>query len=458
MGTQTVKTNSRLNNQSKNEMDEKAEALREEILEKVAEYYRLKHAPRGFKPGETRVQYAGRVFDEKEMVQATDAVLEFYLTFGHFMEEFEGKLSAFTGARKTLMVNSGSSANLLAVSTLCARQLHNGMRPGDEVITPAVTFPTTLAPLVQNRLVPVLVDCQLGNYNIDVDQLEAALSDRTRALFLPHTLGNPIDMDIVVPFAKKHSLFLLEDTCDALGSTFDGKLVGTFGHFGTLSFYPAHHITTGEGGAVYTNSLRLHRLARIIRDWGRDCFCSYDNPPNGKCGRRLDWKIKGRSEPYDHRYLYTEIGYNLQPTDIQAAIGVAQMDKLPMFIEKRKKHFRLLYEGLRRHEEHLLLPTQHPKADPAWFAFPITVRPGAPFVRRELAQHLESWNIETRYLFSGNILQQPAYRDIEHRVVGELKNADVVLDGSFFVGVYPGLDQARIEYMLDSFHDFFNKI
>jgi CDP-6-deoxy-D-xylo-4-hexulose-3-dehydrase len=352
-------------------------------------------------------------------------------------------------------VNSGSSANLVAMTTLCARQLRNGLRPGDEVITPAVTFPTTLAPIVQNRLVPVLVDCQLGNYNIDVDQLEAAVSDRVRAMFVPHTLGNPIDMDRVVAFCKKYNLFLIEDTCDALGSTFDGKPVGTFGHFGTLSFYPAHHITMGEGGAVYTNSLRLARLARTMRDWGRDCFCGYENPPDGRCGHRLDWKIPGSKEPYDHRYLYTEIGYNLKPTDLQAAIGVAQLDKLPMFIEKRKKHFRWVYDGLRRYEEHLILPTHHAKADPSWFAFPITVRPGARFTRKQITRFLENRNIETRYLFSGNILDQPGYRDIERRVVGELPNSDIVLKGAFFVGVYPGLDEARIRYMLDAFHDFF---
>ncbi|HLF27845.1 MAG TPA: lipopolysaccharide biosynthesis protein RfbH [Anaerolineae bacterium] len=451
MGTQVAERIDQLTEQP----TDPAEALREEILAKVAEYYRLKYADQPFAPGQTRVQYAGRVFDEQEMMHAADAVLDFRLTHGRFGQAFERKLGAFLGLREIIPVNSGSSANLVAVTTLCARQLRNGLRPGDEVITPAVTFPTTLAPIVQNRLVPVLVDCQLGNYNIDVDQLEAARSDRTRAVFAPHTLGNPIDMDRLVAFCRQHNLFLIEDTCDALGSTFDGKLVGAFGHFGTLSCYPAHHITTGEGGVVFTNSLRLARLARTIRDWGRDCFCNYDNPPNGKCGHRLDWKIPGSSEPYDHRYLYTEIGYNLKMTELQAAIGVAQVDKLPMFIEKRKQHFRLIDAGLRRYEEHLLLPTQHPKADPSWFAFPLTVRPGAPFTRKQITQFLEDHKVETRYLFSGNILQQPGYRDIERRVVGSLPNSDIVLKGAFFVGVYPGLDQARIDYLLGVFHDFF---
>lgn len=454
MGTRVADQTSPLANNQASQV----EALRREILEKVAEYYRLKHAGKPFVPGQSRVQYAGRVFDENELINGVDAVLDFWLTLGRFGREFERRLGEFLGVRAVIPVNSGSSANLVAVSTLCARQLHNRLRPGDEVITPAVTFPTTLAPIVQNRLVPVMVDCQLGNYNIDVDQLDAALSDRTRALFVPHTLGNPIDMDKLVAFCSQHSLFLIEDTCDALGSTFGGKMVGTFGHLATLSFYPAHHITMGEGGAVYTNSLRLARLARTIRDWGRDCFCGYENPPDGRCGHRLDWKIPGSVEPYDHRYLYTEIGYNFQPTDMQAAIGVAQMDKLPMFVDKRKKHFRLIYDGLRRYEAHLILPTQHPKSDPAWFAFPITVRPGAPFTRKQIARFLEDHNIETRYLFSGNILHQPAYRDIERRVVGDLPNSDVVLKGTFFVGVYPGLDETRIAYMLDVFDDFFARL
>jgi CDP-6-deoxy-D-xylo-4-hexulose-3-dehydrase len=454
MGTRVADQASPLSSQPTND----AEVLRQEILDKVAEYCRLKYGHQPFEPGKSRVQYAGRVFDSEEMTHAVDAVLDFWLTLGRFGREFERKLCEFVGVRSALLVNSGSSANLVAVTTLCARQLRNGLRPGDEVITPAVTFPTTLAPIVQNRLVPVMVDCQLGNYNLDVDRLEEARSDRTRAMFLPHTLGNPVDMDKVVAFCSKYNLFLIEDTCDALGSLFDGKMVGTFGQLATLSFYPAHHITMGEGGAVYTHSLRLARLARTVRDWGRDCFCGYDNPPDGKCGHRLDWDIPGLGEPYDHRYLFTEIGYNLKPTDLQAAIGVAQMDKLPGFIAKRKKHFRLIYDGLRRYEEHLILPTHHPKADPSWFAFPIAVRPGAPFTRKQITRFLENRNIETRYLFSGNILQQPGYRHIERRVVGGLPNSDIVLKSAFFVGVYPGLDEVRIEYMLDAFHDFFAQV
>jgi CDP-6-deoxy-D-xylo-4-hexulose-3-dehydrase len=436
-------------------MSESAEQLREEILAKVAEYYRLKHAARSFTPGETLVHYAGRVFDEHELINGVDAMLEFQLTHGHFGRDFEKQLGAFLGAREVIPVNSGSSANLVALTALCAQQLHNRLRPGDEVITPAATFPTTLAPIVQNGLVPVLVDCQLGTYNLDVDQLEAAYSDRVRAVFVAHTLGNPVEMDKVVEFAQRHNLFVIEDTCDALGSQYAGQMCGTFGHIATLSFYPAHHITTGEGGAVYTSSRRLARLARIVRDWGRDCYCGYDNPPNGKCGKRFEWRIDGSDELYDHRYYFTEIGYNLKMTDLQAAIGLAQLAKLPMFIEKRKQHFRLLYDHLQKYGDVLQLPAWSPKADPSWFAFPITVRPAAKFNRTTLTRFLEAQRIETRFLFAGNILSQPGYRHIRCRVVGDLPNADVVLRRTFFVGVYPGLDGRQLEYMLNTFDEFF---
>src|SRR3972149_5046355 len=317
MDTRVAEPTNQLTNQPANQPTgyppDPAETLRQDILEKVAEYYRLKHAARPFIPGQTRVQYAGRVFDEREMQHATDAVLDFYLTLGRFGHEFERKLGAFLGVREVIPVNSGSSANLVAVSALCARQLRHGLRPRDEVLTPAVTFPTTLAPLVQNRLVPGLGDCELGPYNLEVAQLEAAYSSRVRAVFVPHTLGNPVDMDTLVAFCRQHDLFLIEDACDALGSTFGGQPVGTFGHFGTLSCYPAHHITMGEGGAVFTHSRRLARLARTLRDWGRDCFCGYDNPPEGKRGHRFEWELPDSDEPYDHRYLFTELGYNLQP-------------------------------------------------------------------------------------------------------------------------------------------------
>ena len=429
-------------------------ALRDDIFAKVAEYYRQAHATRPFEPGETRVQYAGRVWDERELINMVDAVLEFWLTAGRYADEFEGRLGAFLGVREVIPVNSGSSANLVAMTTLCSPQLRRRLQPGDEVITPAVTFPTTLAPIVQNRLVPVLVDADVGTYNLEVNQLEAALSDKTRAIFVPHTLGNPADIATIMEFAGRHRLYVVEDTCDALGSQYDGKMVGTFGHLATLSFYPAHHITMGEGGAVYTHSRRLAKIARTIRDWGRDCWCGYENPANGKCGIRFDREITGIPGFYDHRYLFTEIGYNLKITDVQAALGVAQMGKLPDFIAARKRNFARLFEGLRRYEEYFFLPRWLASSDPSWFAFPLTLRDSAPFDRRTLMRYLESRRIETRVLFAGNILKQPGYRNIECRIVGNLPNAELIMRGAFFVGVYPGLDARRIDYMLQAFSDF----
>jgi CDP-6-deoxy-D-xylo-4-hexulose-3-dehydrase len=433
------------------------EELRQEIFERVARYYQIAHAERTFIPGETRLGYAGRVWDEREMINMVDAILEFWLTAGRYAQEFERRLGDFLDVREVIPVNSGSSANLVAITALMSRKLKRPLQPGDEVITPAVTFPTTLAPIIQNNLVPVLIDCELGTYNIDPDQLEPALSPRTRALFFPHTLGNPVDMDRVTAFAREHDLYLIEDTCDALGSRFDGQMCGTFGQFGTLSCYPAHHITMGEGGAVFTSSPKLAKIARSVRDWGRDCWCGYDNPAEGTCGKRFQWEIPGVPEGYDHRYYFTEIGYNLKLTDIQAAMGVAQMEKLSDFIAARKRNFRWLYQELERYEEFLILPTWHPKADVSWFAFPVTVRPTAPFGRQNLTDWLEAHLIETRMLFAGDIRKQPAFQNMTHRAVGRLPNSELALRGSFFIGVYPGLDRARIDYILEVFEEFMGK-
>ena len=435
-------------------MSDELATLREEIFAKVTEYHAKAHANKPFTPGETRVQYAGRVYDHAEMVKMVDAVLDFWITAGKNAERFEKQLGKFIGAREIIPVNSGSSANLVAMTTLCSPQFKNRLHPGDEVITPAVTFPTTLAPIVQNRLIPVLVDAELGTYNIDVEQFEAALSPRTRAMFITHTLGNPIAMDRVVEFAKAHNLLVIEDTCDALGSKYDGKSVGTFGHLATLSFYPAHHITMGEGGAVYTNSRRLARIARTIRDWGRDCWCGYENPPDGKCGIRFEREIDDMEGHYDHRYYFTEIGYNLKITDVQAAMGLAQLDKLPDFVTARKRNFARLYAGLQQWEEYFILPRWLPKADPSWFAFPMTVRDTAPFTRTALTHYLEHHKVETRMLFAGNILKQPGYKNIECRVVGKMPVSDQVMRSTFFVGVYPGLTDAKIDYMLSVFAEF----
>ena len=438
--------------------DSKANTLRQQIIELVMGYYATGHVSGPFVPGETRVNYGGRVYDERELVNAVEAVLDFWLTTGPRVGAFEEGLAHFLGMHHALVTNSGSSANLVAMTALCSRRQERPLEPGDEVITAAMGFPTTVAPIVQNRLVPVFVDCELGTYNLDPEQLESALSERTRAIFLAHTLGNPVEMELVMAFARAHGLYVVEDTCDALGTAYNGRLVGTFGDFGTLSFYPAHHITTGEGGAVITDDPDLARIAQSVRDWGRDCRCRHDSPPTGACGRRFEWQIPGLEEPYDHRYLYVEVGYNLKMTDIQAAIGLAQLEKLPGFIAARKRNFARIYEGLRPYEEFLILPVWSERADPAWFAFPITVRPGAPFTRRDLTTFLEGRNIETRLLFAGNVARQPGYRHIEHRAVGDLPNSDLVLRSTFFVGVYPGLDDARIAYMLDTFADFFARL
>lgn len=435
-----------------------AETLRQNILAQVADYYEQAHAQRPFVPGESKVQYAGRVYDAQEMQNMVSAVLDFWLTAGPYAAEFEKKLGNFLGMREVIPVNSGSSANLVAVTTLCSRQLRNPLNPGDEVIMPAVSFPTTVNPVIQNRLIPVFVDSCLGDYNLNVSQLEEALSPRTRAVMFAHTLGNPAEMDVVVEFAKKHNLYLIEDTCDALGSKWDGKMLGTFGQLSTLSFYPAHHITMGEGGAVYTSSRRLAKIARSVRDWGRDCYCGYDNPVNGKCGMRFEREVPGVPGFYDHRYYYTEIGYNLKITDPQAAMGLAQLEKLPGFIAQRKTNFAYLYAGMKQFEEFLMLPSWHDKADPSWFAFPILIKENAPFTRYELTRFLEMNKVETRNIFAGNIVKQPAYRGMECRIVGDLAVSDLVMQRAFFVGVYPGLDNQRLDYIIEMFARFFQSI
>lgn len=437
-------------------MTDDVQRLREEIFARVAEFYRVAHRREPFVPGKTRIHYAGRVYDERELIAMTDAVLDFWLTLGRYADEFERKIAEFLGVSEVLLVNSGSSANLVAVTALCSPELDNPLRPGDEVITPAVTFPTTVAPLVQNGLIPVFVDCDLGTYNMNLAAVEAAISPRTRAILVLHNLGNPCNMDVILRLAQAHDLYVIEDTCDALGSRFGGRAVGSFGHLGTLSFYPAHHITTGEGGAVVTNDKKLARIARSIRDWGRACWCNHKTTnPNGACGRRFEYKIPGMPGTYDHKYVYSHIGYNLQPTDIQAALGSAQMDKLPDFIAARQRNFRLLFAGLARYQDFLILPQWDPRADVSWFAFPITVRDNPRFTRNDLVRWLEQANIETRLIFAGNILRQPGYVNIPHRIVGELINSNLVMRGSFFIGVYPGLDEERINYILRTFDAFF---
>lgn len=430
-----------------------AEALRAQILDLVRKYYRAGHRREAFQPGVSRVQYSGRVYDETEMVNLAESSLDFWLTFGSWGLKFEDRMQKFFGSRDFVAVNSGSSANLLMVSTLCAGELDTLLRPvdrrrlqpGDEVITPAVTFPTTLAPILQNRLVPVFVDCEIGTYNIDPSLIEGAIGPKTRCIFIPHTLGNPCDMKTVMEIAARHDLWVLEDCCDALGATFDGKLAGTFGDMASLSFYPAHHITMGEGGGVSINHPRLKKTVRSVRDWGRDCWC--DPGKSNTCGKRFGWELGDLPFGYDHKYVYTNIGYNLKPTDMQAAVGMAQIEKVGEFIERRRHNYRRLYEGLKPLEEYFILPKIDPRANPSPFGFPITVREGLD--RTAITRQLEAANIETRLVFGGNILRQPGFLNIERRVHGTLENSDTVMNRTFFVGVYPGLSDEMIDYMID---------
>jgi CDP-6-deoxy-D-xylo-4-hexulose-3-dehydrase len=430
-----------------------ATALREQILDLVAQYHDAAFAPAEFRPGETPIPVSGRVFDAEELLSLTDASLDFWLTTGRYARRFELELARAVGARHALLCNSGSSANLLAVSALTSRSLRDRrLQPGDEVITVAAGFPTTVNPLVLQGLVPVFVDVELGTYNLDPSQLEAALGPRTRAVVAAHTLGNPFDVAAVRDFAAEHGLWLVEDTCDALGSTYDGQLVGTFGDFGTISFYPAHHITMGEGGAVLTNRPQLKLLVESFRDWGRDCWC--EPGEDDTCGRRFDWQLGSLPRGYDHKYIYSHIGFNLKVTDMQAAIGVAQLGKLQSFCEARRRNWRLLYDGLQQLEDVLLLPRATERSDPSWFGFPLTVRESAPFSRGELIRHLESRKIATRLLFGGNLTRQPAYEHVPHRVVGDLERSDVVMERSFWIGVYPGLTEEMLRYVVSELEAF----
>jgi len=430
-----------------------AETLKQEIFQRVKRYYQIVHKPRAFVPFRTQVPYAGRVFEEQEMINLVDSALDFWLTLGPYGELFEQKMKRFFQSRDFVLVNSGSTANLLSVLTLFSQQLEHPLQPGDEVITPAVTFPTTVSPIVQNGLIPVFVDCEMGTYNIDPHLLEEAISEKTRAIVIPHTLGNPCDMDTICDLVKQYNLYLIEDSCDALGATFRDQQVGTFGDLATLSFYPAHHITMGEGGGVIVNRPRLGRIARSIRDWGRDCWCAAGE--SNTCGRRFGWQLGDLPEGYDHKYSYSNIGFNFKPTDMQAAIGTAQADRIPEFVESRRRNFTRLYKGLEQYQDELILPTLDPRSNPSWFALPLTVRKGLS--RRALVQWLEKAKIETRELFGGNILKQPGYQNIRCRISGSLEQTDRVMRDTFFIGVYPGLTDEMIEFVLESFGQFFSQ-
>jgi CDP-6-deoxy-D-xylo-4-hexulose-3-dehydrase len=434
-------------------MTERTERLRQQILDLSAQYCVEAFAATEFKPGVSPVPVSGKVIDAGDVSAVVDSALDGWFTTGRFAEEFERKLARFVGVRSASLVNSGSSANLLAVSALTSPKLGDRrLKPGDEVITVAAGFPTTVNPIIQNRLVPVFVDVTLPTYEIDVSQLEAARSNKSKAIMIAHTLGNVFDLDAVTAFASKHNLWLIEDCCDALGSTWKGRKVGTFGDIATVSFYPAHHITMGEGGAVLTDKPNLQVLIESFRDWGRDCWCHTGK--ENTCGKRFDWQLGDLPCGYDHKYIYSHIGYNLKATDMQAALGASQIEKLPQFIERRKANFRYLHAALKPLQDYLLLPEATPGSDPSWFGFPVAVRENAPFTRADLIRALDTKKIGTRLLFAGNLLRQPAYKDCEHRVVGALPNTDFVMNHAFWIGVYPGLTRPMLDFVAETFTDF----
>lgn len=438
------------------------EQLRGEILELTKQYYKNYEAfQKPFQPGD-RISYSGRVYDEEEMCNLVDAALEFWLTAGHWTREFEQLLAQFLKVKYCSFVNSGSSANLLAFMALTSPKLgERRIKKGDEVITVAAGFPTTIAPILQYGAVPVFLDIDIPQYNICVSQLENAVSEKTKAVMIAHTMGNPFALEEVRDFCDRHELWLIEDNCDALGSEYcfhgEWKYTGTVGHIGTSSFYPPHHITTGEGGAVYTNDIVLHRIVRSFRDWGRECWC--EPGKDGTCGHRYDGKFGELPVGYDHKYVYAHLGFNLKATDMQAAIGCAQIKKLNEFIRARRIHFAYLKEKLRVYEDKLIFPISEEKANPSWFGFLITVKPDAGFSRNELVRYLEEHNIQTRNLFAGNIVRHPCFDEYRscpqaYRQIGNLENTDRVMRDTFWIGVYPGMDEEHLAYMANTIGEF----
>lgn len=432
---------------------DQAEEIRRQIHDLVAQYHALKHTTPAFEPGTSAVPVSGRVYGASDMQMLADSMLDFWLTTGRFNEAFEKRFGERVGAKHVITVNSGSSANLVAFSTLTSPRLRDRqLKPGHEVITAATGFPTTVNPTLHWGLVPVFVDVKLKTYNIDPDQIEAAITPKTRAIMIAHTLGNPFDIAPIKALCDRHGLFLIEDCCDALGATYDGKHVGTFGDVGTCSFYPAHHITMGEGGAVFMNNTNFKKIAESFRDWGRDCYC--EPGKDNTCLKRFKWKLGDLPHGYDHKYIYSHLGFNLKITDMQAAVGLAQMDRLEGFIADRKRNFTTLKTGLKELEEYLILPEATARSEPSWFGFPITVQPGAPFTRDELVLHLNDKKIATRLLFGGNLIRQPYMIGREFRTVGDLPNANLVVTNTFWIGVYPGLGEAQLSYVLEVIRAF----
>lgn len=436
---------------------EQLASLRAQILALSEQYAELTCAQSAFEPGVTAIPPSGKVLGAKEASFLVDSCLDMWLTTGRFNTDFERRLAQVTGTMQTLTTNSGSSANLLAMTALTSHVLkERALKAGDEVITCATGFPTTVNPALQNGLVPVFLDVELGTYNIDVSRLEEAISSRTRAIMVAHTLGNPFDISAITALAKKHDLFLIEDCCDALGATYDGKRVGTFGDLGTLSFYPAHHITMGEGGAVLCNRMIFKRIVESFRDWGRDCYC--DPGKDNTCKRRFDWQLGDLPYGYDHKYTYSHLGYNLKITDMQAAVGLAQLDRLDGFVAARRENWRYLHDGLKDLEHVFILPKPTENSNPSWFGFCLTLRPDAGVDREELLRFLNNdRKIGTRLLFGGNLLRQPYMKGRNYRTVGSFENSDIVMNRTFWLGVYPGLGRQHLDYVLDSLHDYFKK-
>jgi CDP-6-deoxy-D-xylo-4-hexulose-3-dehydrase len=441
-------------------MVKQAEELRTEISARIREYYELVHKPvqeSEFIPGSSKVSYAGRVFDEKEMLNLIDCSLDFWLTYGNYSRLFEQEFARYLGVRWAFLVNSGSSANLLAFFALTSPLLkERQIKRGDEIISVAAGFPTTVSPAVQYGAVPVFVDIEPKTCNIDVLKLEDALSSKTKAVMIAHTLGNPFNLHAVKEFCDRHNLWLIEDNCDALGSTFNERLTGTWGDIGTSSFYPPHHMTMGEGGAVYTSSHLLKRIILSMRDWGRDCWC--DSGKDNTCGNRFSQQFGSLPLGYDHKYVYSHFGFNLKATDMQAAIGLAQLDKFPSFVQKRKQNFQRLKESLTGLDRFFVLPEAASGSDPSWFGFLLTVKDGVSFSRNDIVEYLENNNIQTRNLFAGNMIRHPMFQSLQegkdYRVSGSLSVTDKIMNDSFWLGVYPGMDNQAIDYMAERIRVF----
>jgi len=435
----------------------KTDSIRKEIASLVSEYAELQYRAKPFEAGKSVVPPSGKVIGETELQYMVEASLDAWLTTGRFNDAFEKRLREFLDVKHVLTVNSGSSANLLAFSALTSPKLGDrALKAGDEVIAVAAGFPTTVNPVIQHACIPVFVDVDIPTYNIDAGKIEAAISDKTKAIMIAHTLGNPFDLKKVRAIADKYKLWLIEDCCDALGSTYDGKVVGTYGDIATLSFYPAHHITMGEGGAVFTNHGKLKLILESIRDWGRDCFCAPGK--DDTCGKRFCWKLGDLPEGYDHKYVYSHIGYNLKISDMQAACGLAQMDRLEGFVESRKNNFSYLKQALSPLEKYFILPEATKASDPSWFGFPITIREDAPFSRVDLLKFLDEKKIGSRLLFAGNLTKQPYFKDVNYRISGKLTNTDMIMNNTFWVGVYPGLGDKELGFVVKEMKTFLERI